>query len=282
MFSRRKIAALVAEFLGTGILAFVVLTVSRSQIGIPYFVAIAAGLAVAAFALALDRDVQFNPAYTLGLWTARRIKTLKALLFIVAQVLGGMAAYALYKYFAENGVVQPLPTEHKGTILVAEAFGAFVFAFGATGALIRHADRPVVRAVITGAMYTLGVMVASVAAAGFINPAVAVASNALAWTTYVLGPVLGAVIGVNLYTLLFAGRERSAFRVAKANVVKKDKNDKEEKAEKSEKAEKAKEKLNDDAIEVSPANVDDKPLSKVEKAEKSAKSDKKSKNKKKK
>lgn len=206
MFARRRIAALGAEFLGTGILAFLVLTVSRSNIGLPYFVAIAAGVAVTLFGLALARDVQLNPAYTLALWTARRQGLVKTVAFIVVQLLGGMAAYLLYKFFQETGVVQGLPDDFRREILVAEAVGAFVFAFGASAALYRQAH-PLVRYVVTGGAYTLGVMVASVAAAGFINPAVAAASNALVWSTYVLGPVLGAIMGVNLYGLLFADRE---------------------------------------------------------------------------
>jgi glycerol uptake facilitator-like aquaporin len=163
-------------------------------------------LAVTFLGLAFGRDVQFNPAFTLALWTARRVGTVKAVLYIASQLLGGFAAYTLYKYFAANHMVQPLPSDYKGTILVAEAFGAFVFAFGAAGALYRQ-YHPLVRSVVTGGAYTLGVMIASVAAAGFINPAVAVASNAWVWTTYVLGPVVGALVGVNLYGLLFADRD---------------------------------------------------------------------------
>ena len=136
MFTRRKIAALVAEFLGTGVLAFVVLTISRSNLGIPYFVGIAAGLTVLLFGVVLARDVQLNPAYTFALLTARRIRLAKAVGFIGAQLLGGMAAYSLYKFFTENGVVQPLPVEYKPEILVAEALGAFVFSFAAAAALV--------------------------------------------------------------------------------------------------------------------------------------------------
>ncbi len=262
MFSRRKIAAFTAEFLGTGILAFVVLTVSRSQIGIPYFVAIAAGLAVMLFGLALGRDMQLNPAYTFALWLNRRVSSVKAVVFIAAQMLGGMAAYTLYKFFAQNGVIQPLPSEYEATILVAEAFGAFVFAFAASGALFRQAH-PLVRSVVTGGGYAVGVMVASVAAAGFINPAVAIASNAWVWSTYVLGPVVGAFIGVTLNNVLFGGRNKASVVAATTTtsspVV----------------ATGSKSTLNEDAIEVSPANVADKPLAKVAKAEKSAQADKK-------
>lgn len=272
MFSRRKIAAFMAEFLGTGILAFVVLTVSRSQIGIPYFVAIAAGAAVLLFGLALGRDVQLNPAYTLALWLNRRVSSLKAVIFIAAQMLGGMAAYTLYKFFAQNGVIQPLPDEYEATILVAEAFGAFVFAFAASGALFRQAH-PLVRAVATGGAYTIGVMVASVAAAGFINPAVAIASNAWVWSTYVLGPVVGAFVGVTLNTILFGGRDKTSVQAATTTSATVAKSTPVE-------ATGTQKTMNEDAIEVSPATVADKPLAKVAKAEKTAKADKKAKSKK--
>jgi hypothetical protein len=47
MFARNRIAILMAEFLGTGMLALVMLSVQHSTIGLPYFVALAAGLALA-------------------------------------------------------------------------------------------------------------------------------------------------------------------------------------------------------------------------------------------
>jgi len=206
ILSKRKIAAVAAEFLGTGVLAFVVLSVSRSQIGIPYFVAMAAGLAVVLLALGLNRDVQLNPALTLGLWTGRRIGTLKTLLFVAAQMLGGFAAYELYKYFS-RGPIQPLPTTFDAHILIAEAFGAFLFAFIAAGVAYQR-QHWLVRAAASGGGLTLGIIVASAASAAFINPAVALAANAWSWGTYVAGPVLGAIIGVNLYGLLFATRDK--------------------------------------------------------------------------
>ena len=215
MFSKRKVATLAAEFLGTGVLAFVILTVSRSQIGIPYFVAFAAGLTVMLFAIAMQRDVHLNPALTIGLWTARRISTVKAVGYIAAQLLGGLAAYSLYKYFS-HGTVQELPTAYDGRILVAEATGAFVFTLVAVSAAYQQLHW-IVRTVVSGAGLTIGIWVASAASAAFINPAVALANNSWAWSTYVLGPVLGAIIGVNLYGLLFAPAGRGlAFTKSKA------------------------------------------------------------------
>jgi len=216
MFGRNKIAALVAEFLGTGVLAFVVLNVGRSNIGIPYFVAFAAGLAVMLMGVALARDVHLNPALTLGLWTARRINTAKALAFIAVQLLGGWAAYGLYKYFAQ-GDIQPVSSEYDARVLVAEAFGAFVFTFVVAGVVYQKLHW-LVRSAVAGGGLTLGIIIASVASVGYINPAVALGSNAWVWGTYVLGPVLGAIIGVNLYGLLFATQpEKVAVAKAKTN-----------------------------------------------------------------
>jgi aquaporin Z len=73
MFGRRKVATLVAEFLGTGALTLLILSVQRSTIGVPFFVAAAAGLVVALmmFAVGASSGGYFNPALTLGFWTAR-------------------------------------------------------------------------------------------------------------------------------------------------------------------------------------------------------------------
>jgi hypothetical protein len=49
----------------------------------------------------------------------------------------------------------------------------------------------------------VGVIVASVGSAGLLNPALALGLRS--WgTVYVLGPLVGGLLGVNLYYLLFA------------------------------------------------------------------------------
>jgi aquaporin Z len=208
MFGRRKIAAAVGEFLGTATLAFTVLDVSRSTIGIPYFVALAAGLAVVVVGLSFATDVQLNPAVTLALWTARRVKTLTAVVYIAAQFLGGWAAYGLYKYFV-HGTVQHVSSGYQARILIAEAVGAFVFTLVASAVLYEKVWG-YRRAMVVGVAYTVGILVASASSNGFVNPAVALGSNSWGWGTYVLGPVLGAILGVNLYALLFSTSESVA------------------------------------------------------------------------
>lgn len=227
MFGRNKVAMLVAEFLGTAVLTLVVLSVQRSTIGIAYFVALAAGLAVASLSYVFTNvsGAHFNPAITIGAWTARKVKTLPALSYIVAQLLGGWAAYGIYTYFV-NSSLQEIGGHYTTRVLVAEAVGAFIFAFiwAAVAAQKLGAN-------LVGAGLTLGIVVASVASIGFINPAVAMGARAwniwgsMGWGTYLLGPVLGAVIAFNLYDLVFseAGYNfslRSARAVPKATVSK--------------------------------------------------------------
>jgi glycerol uptake facilitator-like aquaporin len=214
MFGRRKVAALVAEFLGTGVLTLAVLSVQRSTIGVPYFVAIAAGLVVAmlVFVFGGVSGGHANPAVTLAMWTARKVNTLTAVLFVVAQLLGAWAAYGVYTYFV-NSSLQPIGGTYTGRVLVAEAIGALILALGWAAIVFRANLTIGARAALVGISYTLGVIVAAAVGIGLINPAVALGVRAweiwgsMGWGTYVLGPVLGAVIGVNLYGLLFAGRD---------------------------------------------------------------------------
>jgi glycerol uptake facilitator-like aquaporin len=204
MFGRNKAAALVAEFLGTGFLTLLILSVQRSQLGLQYFVAIAAGLAIAFFTFIVGRfsGSQFNPAVTIGMWTARKITTVRAILYIIVQMLGAYAALGIYTYFAKTHISQ-LTGHFTGRILVAEAIGTGLYAFGFT-ATKYQGDSQGSRSIFQGLSYTVGILVASSASIGLLNPAVAFGVRSGVWAGYLVGPIIGAIIGVNLYTILFA------------------------------------------------------------------------------
>jgi len=214
MFSRKKVAMIVGEFLGTAVLTLVVLSVAKSSIGIPYFVGLAAGLTVVVLTMALGlvSGAYFNPAITFAFWTARKIKTSKMVVYIAAQLLGGAAAYLLYTYFV--GQHWQNSGHYEAKVLVAEAAGTFVFGFGWAAAVAQGFGNSKAAAAIGGSL-SLGVIMASAASAGFLNPAVALGARYWGWGTYVLGPVLGAVIGVNLYNLFFATDRQLATETAK-------------------------------------------------------------------
>lgn len=204
MFGRRKIAALVAEFLGTGVLVLLILSVQRSTIGVPFFIAAAAGLTIAFLMLAFFRvsGGHFNPALTVALWTARRVTTIRALSYVLVQLLGAYAAYYLYTYFIKNEL-QPIGGEFDARILTAEVVGTALFALGYSAALFQRLTVGAAAAV-TGIAFMIGSIAASPASVGLLNPSVALGVKAWVWATYILGPILGAVIGVNLYKYLFA------------------------------------------------------------------------------
>lgn len=210
MLSKNKIAALFGELLGVAALTLVFLSVSR--VGLPpYFVALGVGVVVPflVFAFGTNKTTpHLNPAVTVGLWTLRKIKSLDALAYVAFQLLGGYLGYLLFTYFV--GTSLPAMTQDfTGTVLVAEAVGAFVLTFGWAAAYYRGYKQIAFGAVV-GLAYAAGIMVVSTVSAGILNPAVALGDRYWIWGTYVLGPVLGGLIGFNLYSLLFAEDEKVA------------------------------------------------------------------------
>jgi glycerol uptake facilitator-like aquaporin len=204
MVDKKTVAMLVAEFLGAAVLTLVVLSVRGSAIGIPYFVAIAAGLTVGLTWLTSGGvlGVQMNPAVTLGLWTIRKIQTAQAVLNIAFQLLGAYAALGIFTYFTKTHL-QSVAGHYDARVMLAEAVGAFVFSFGIAAAIYKEYDA-LLTAVVGGLAFVVGIIVASTVSNGLINPAVALGIKSWSWGTYVLGPVVGAVVGMNLYSLVFA------------------------------------------------------------------------------
>lgn len=201
--TRKKIAMVVAEFLGTALLTLTVLAISKTSIGYPFFVGLGAALVIVAASLTIGAvsGAHLNPAVTIGLWSLRRIKAVPAIVYVAAQILGGVAAYQLFTYFVGQDLTKV--GQFEGRILVAEAAGAFILALGWAAAVYQKLETGKA-AVVIGASLALGIIVSAAGAGGIINPAVALGLNSWVWGTYVLGPVLGAIIGFNLYSLLFA------------------------------------------------------------------------------
>ncbi len=222
VIGRKQVATFVAEFLGVGLLTLTFLSVQRSTIGIPYFIAIAAGAAVAvtAYFFGDASGAHMNPAITLALWTARKVGTVTAALYLVFQTLGAWTAYGVYHYFV-GSTLQSIGGHYSARVLIAEAVGTFVFALAWGVATLRKLDSAN-RAFLLGGSYALAIIIAAAAGVGVANPAVALGVRAWAfagsmgWGTYVLGPVLGAIIGFNLYMLLFTDMKSGSAKTVAA------------------------------------------------------------------
>ncbi len=207
MAQRSKIGILVAEFFGTAILTSTILAEANSNVLVnrTWFIAATAGITLAVLTLAIGRTsrAHVNPAITIGLWTLRKIETTTAIAYIAAQVLGAAVALRLFQYL-QGDLLANTAGKFDWRIFVAEAVGSFIFAFG-VAAVVTQKLEGYKAAFGIGASFMLGILVASVpqAANGFLNPATALGNNSWSWT-YVAAPVLGAVLGMNLYDLFLA------------------------------------------------------------------------------
>jgi glycerol uptake facilitator-like aquaporin len=207
MLNRLKVAPVVAEFLGTATLVTMALVLIETT-AVSYFIATSLALTLAVIVMLFGSvsGAHVNPAVTFGMWTARRIGTLRAVSYIAAQLLGGLASWQLYQYLVDKDVPAKAVT-FSTRVWLAEAVGAFILTMGITAALTKSFDA-LQSALVAGAAIFVGIMVASVASSGFINPAIALGLRS--WgTAYALGPLVGGLVGANLYMMLFAPESRT-------------------------------------------------------------------------
>lgn len=204
MFGKSRLALVVAEFFGAAALTATVLSVNNSKVGLPYFIAIGMGLTVSVMLLAVGsvKDVSFNPALTVGMWSARKIGTINAILAIAAQLLGGFAAWQMFEYLTETPLRSLTSSEFDVRVFAAEALGTFALGLAVAAALYYKYEGTKLAATVGGGLF-LAIMLASLGSNGVVNPAVALGIQS--WNVaYVTGPIVGAVLAINLYGMLFA------------------------------------------------------------------------------
>lgn len=182
-----------AELVGTFMLAGAV-TLSVLY-GLPFTPLIAAlVLGTGVFVLGPICGAHFNPAITVGFWSAGKISMKDAICYVVAQLLGGLLAYLLVPAFADV----PLLPAAEGNLMtaIAEAVGTVFLAMGvASVAYGRVKDGS---GFAVGGSLLVGIFFATAASDGVLNPAVALGSGA--WSLpYAAGPIVGGIVGVWLY-----------------------------------------------------------------------------------
>ncbi len=222
--------ALAAELIGTFLLASVVL-VSRGE---PLFVLF--GLVGIVLLIGAVSGSHVNPAVTIGAWVTRRIGWLRALGYIIAQLLGAALAFVTLSYFISaapevsaeaalygqsapelyNAAAYAVYQGKEWFVFFAELLGAAIlgFAFASVGRIKEGASA----AFAIGAGLFIGLLVTVVAtgyigATAAINPAIAVALQAFSWenawpfAVYAIAPVIGGVVGFVLHDILNPGKK---------------------------------------------------------------------------
>jgi glycerol uptake facilitator-like aquaporin len=199
--NRTAVAPVVAEFVGTGVLVMIALILGQTT-AVSYFIAtsVAVTAAVVYMLFNMISGAHTNPAITFGMWTARRIGTMRAITYIAAQLLGGLVSWQLFQYLTNHTLTARTAT-FSTPVWLAETVGTAILAMAFTAALSRRVEA-LYSGLMVGAAYFTGIVIAATASSGLINPAIALGSRA--WSAaYVLGPLAGGLIGVNLYTYLF-------------------------------------------------------------------------------
>lgn len=198
-----RLSLVVAEFLGAAIWTMVALVMSETT-AVAYFIGTSVALALTVSYLMFNSisGAHFNPAITFGMWTARRVTTMRAVAYILAQLLGGLVSWQLYQYLTNH----TLPAKHgsfSGTVLIAEIIGTAVLSLGFAAAVYKMFDALQAALAVGAALFT-GILIASTASAAYLNPAVALGLHSFT-AVYILGPLVGGLIGINLYNWLFMG-----------------------------------------------------------------------------
>jgi MIP family channel proteins len=184
-------------------------------------VAFAHGLILAVMVSALMRiSGHFNPAVTIGLLVTRRIEPMMAALYVIAQVLGAIAAgYALKASVSDatfaatrgGGLTIALDVT-AGQAFLLEAIATFFLVFVVYGTAV-DLRGPKIGGLAVGFVVAADILAIGPMTGGSMNPArsfgPAVASGIYeAQLLYLLAPLTGALIAALLYEYLFMRRGR--------------------------------------------------------------------------
>jgi len=215
----------VAEFIGTFALVFVggaAIMIAKDQASPSGLlqIALAHGLILAVMVSALMRiSGHFNPAVTIGFLATRRIDPLMAGIYIVAQVIGAIAAAYLLKFTFPTILFDATRGGGQAIALQVTGSQAFLLEFIATFFLVLvvfgtavDPKAPRVGGLAIGFVVAADILAIGPLTGASMNPArsfgPAVASGIFeAQVIYWGAPIAGGIVAALLYDFLFLRRE---------------------------------------------------------------------------
>ena len=217
--------AAVAEFVGTFALIFfgagaIVMTGGPNDGGNLVVIALAHGLAIAIMVSVMVQisGGVFNPAIQVALWVTGKMPTARSGVYIVAQLLGAVAAAATLKYIlptaafdATNGGI---PAVASGLALGKAVVIEAILTFFLVWAVFDDRGSFAITAGFTiGLMITIDVFVGANLTGAAMNPArwfgpALITNDWSNWWVWIVGPIAGGIIaGVGSWYLFLRGRE---------------------------------------------------------------------------
>jgi len=182
-----------AELLGTFILTFAVLGSLTQQT--PTSIIAGLTLLLLVYMLGGISGAHVNPAVTAGLWIVKKISSVDATFYVLAQCVGAFAAQFVFLGFI--GQVPPAVTALEWMPAIGEAFGAFLFVLGVSAVAFGRVHRAASGLTIGMALF-IGILAASLLSNGVLNPAVALGLRMFS-VPYLLGPLVGGILAAKLY-----------------------------------------------------------------------------------
>ena len=223
----------VAEFVGTFALVFIgagSVVLASSVVGssgpVGYLgllgVALAHGLVLAIMVTNVGHisGGHFNPAVTVGAWVGGKIESIRAVVYVLVQLVAGVAAAGAIRgilparlwnpsHIGATLVVKSLADFGAGKAVVLEAILTFflVFTVYATAIDDRGAFKSIAGLAI-GLVLTFDILVGGMLTGASMNPARSFGPALVSgtWTdfwVYVIGPVAGGVLAAAIYSFAF-------------------------------------------------------------------------------
>ena len=226
------VGAAIAELVGTFILVFggtavaVGAILARPTAGPPYdslAVALAFGLALAAVVAAVGHvsGAHVNPAVTLGLAATGKFPWQYTPHYIGAQLIGAvLAALATWVTFGGAGargeakLAATYPAQGVGDLqaFLVEILITFILVFVVMAVATDQRAPAAIAPIVVGFALAVGVFIAGPVTGGSVNPArslgpMIVAGDLTSFWLYILGPIIGGVLGALLYDRTMAQTE---------------------------------------------------------------------------
>lgn len=230
--SPKFLAKITAELIGTFLLTSIVIATQGQPIGILF------GIMAVVLMVGAISGAHINPAITAGAWATKKIRTLDAIGYIIAQFVGAMLSFVLLSSFinavpasnpealqlgqaAAPSIFKAAPIAEKTALLVllAEFIGMSIFAFGVAN-VAKKSNSTSVALGVGGSLFVAILLAGSTAAllqaSSIFNPAIAVALQAFSvegtntvWAvaTYLGAALLGGIFGFGLEALLTKAAE---------------------------------------------------------------------------
>ncbi|MDO4872368.1 MAG: aquaporin [bacterium] len=222
----KSLAQFAAELVGTFLLTVLIFATQAQPLALLF------GLTIIVLILGNVSGAHVNPLITVGAWATRRIGSLRALGYVIAQFLGSMLAFVVAKTFVDMApevtgyygqktaatltTASAIPEAYQWGILFAELLGAAIFAFAVAHVTANKKHNNTATAFGVGGGLFIGAYIGSYLATllqggVILNPAVAVALQAFtvestntAWAiaTYLGASLIGGLLGFGFSKLI--------------------------------------------------------------------------------